>query len=191
MHGLISNWKRMVSGLRAIAGVRGHGATPRVALILTALVSVAACSDRATSSPLSNARTTPEALAAAALEAIAAQDDEVLQSLLITRQEYETLVWPVLPDSRGSTTFDFVWGISSPRNRKARREVLEDFRGIPLEVVSVDPGPEIEAYDDFVLYREAILIVRRTDTGEEGRMGFMDVLIEMGGGWKFMNFKEG
>jgi len=181
----------MMSRFRRMIRARGRLARAGVVLVLGALMSVAACSDLATSSPLSNARTTPEALAAAALEAIAAQDEEALQSLLITREEYETLVWPVLPDSRGSTTFDFVWSISSPRNRKARREVLEDFRGIPLQVVSIDLGSEIEAYDQFVLYKEAILTVRRTDTGEEGRMGFLDVLIEMDGGWKFMNFKEG
>ena len=154
------------------------------------LLTIAGCSDLATESPLANARKTPEALAEAALEAIYADDRDALAALLITREEYETLVWPVLPDSR-SVDFEFVWGISQPRNRKARAEVLEDFNGIPLEVVSVDPGTDIEAYDEFVLYKEAILTVRRTDTGQEGRMGFMDVLIEMDGGWKFMNFKEG
>ena len=165
--------------------------TLAMVVCLTAGVSGCSTSEVVTDSPLANAYRTPAALAAAALEAIAAQDEDALQLLLITREEYETLVWPILPDSRGSTTFDFVWSISSPRNRKARREVLEDFRGIELEVVTVDPGVEIEAYDDFVLYKEAILTVRRTDTGEEGRMGFLDVLIEMDGGWKFMNFKEG
>jgi hypothetical protein len=165
----------------------------RAGLMLSLAVALGGCSgsDLATGSPLSHAYTTPEALAEAALQAIAAQDEEALQALLITREEYETLVWPILPDSRGSATFEFVWGISAPRNRKGRREVLEDYRGIPLEVVSVDPGDEIEAYDEFVLYKEAILTVRRTDTGDEGRMGFMDVLVEMDGGWKFMNFKEG
>lgn len=164
-------------------------------VLLTALaLAAASCgpqSELATDSPLSNAYRTPESLAEAALEAIAARDQEALQALLITREEYEGLVWPVLPDSRGSTTFDFVWGISEPRNRKGRREVIEDFGGLPLEVVSVDPGNDIESYDEFVLYKEAILTVRRTDTGNEGRMRFMDVLIEMDGGWKFMNFKEG
>jgi hypothetical protein len=156
-------------------------------------LTLAGCSgsELAAGSPLSNAYKSPKALAEAALEAIAAGDEEALQELLITREEYETLVWPVLPDSRGSATFDFVWGISSPRNRKGRREVLADFGGMPLELVSVDPGDEIEAYDEFVLYKEAILTVRRTDTGQEGRMGFMDVLIEMDGGWKLMNFNEG
>ena len=160
---------------------------------MTLGVLIAACggSGPATESPLSNAYRSPEALAEAALAAIADQDEGALQALLITREEYETLVWPVLPDSRGSTTFDFVWGISNPRNRKARAEVLEDYRGIPLELVSVDPGADVEAYDELVLYKEAVLTVRRTDTGEEGRMRFMDVLIEMGGGWKFMNFREG
>jgi hypothetical protein len=166
--------------------------TARAGLALVVIATLlSGCSDLATGSPLSNAYRTPEALAEAALEAIAGEDAEALQALLITRDEYESLVWPILPDSRGSTTFEFVWSISNPRNRKARREVLDDFGGIPLEVVSVDLGDEIEAYDEFVLYKEAILTVRRTDTGQEGRMGFLDVLIEMNGGWKFMNFQEG
>ena len=177
---------------------RGRGFRPsaahRLVAVAVLLVPLTACgppSPLASDSPLANAYRTPEALAEAALVAIAAEDHDALQALLITRQEYERLVWPVLPDSRGSTTFDFVWGISEPRNRKGRREVIEDYGRIPLEVVSVDPGRDVEAYDELVLYKEAILTVRRTDTGQEGRMRFMDVLIEMDGGWKFMNFREG
>lgn len=67
---------------------------------------------------------------------------------------------------------------------------MEDYRGIPMSVVAVDLGEEVESYDDFVLYRDTRLTVRRKDTGEEGVLPLMDVIVEMGGGWKFMNFKE-
>ncbi len=173
---------------------RGLPAVLFALLLISPVAALSACGPRselAAGSPLSNAYRSPEALAEAALAALAARDEEALQALLITREEYETLVWPLLPDSRGSSTFDFVWGISNPRNRKARREVLEDYGGLPLELVSVDPGDDIEAYDGLVLYKEAVLTVRNTEDGREGRMRFMDVLIEMGGGWKFMNFREG
>jgi hypothetical protein len=108
---------------------------------------------------------------------------------MITREEYETLLWPSLPD-RDHVSFDFVWSITGPRSRKARREVMGNYQGIPLELGGVELGEEIEAYEAFTLYQNARMTVRRTDTGEEGLLPLMDVLVEMGGGWKFMSFKE-
>lgn len=161
----------------------------RAALPLALLLALAACSDLATGSPLSNARKTPEALARAALAAVAVEDHDALNQLLITRDEYENLLWPVMPD-RHYTDFTFVWGMSAPRSRKGRREVMNDYRGLPLELVSVDLGEEKEEYETFVLWKDARMTVRRTDTGEEGLFPLMDVLVEMDGGWKFMNFRE-
>jgi hypothetical protein len=158
-----------------------------VALALQALVS--GCTDLASASPLTNAYRSPEALAQAALAAVAAEDQETLAGLMITRHEYETLVWPSLPD-REYTPFDFVWSVTGPRSRKARNEVVNDFAGLPLELVYVDLGDEREVYDSFVLHKEARMRVRRTDTGQEGDFPLMDVLVEMDGGWKFMNFRE-
>lgn len=160
------------------------------ALVASACADLGMASTVAETSPLSHARTTPEALAEAALRAIVIQDADSLGALLITRDEYETLLWPSLPDAQ-QVPFTFVWGISEPRNRKGKREVLEDFRDIPLEVVRVELGDEEEAYEGFTFHKGVHLIVRRSDTGQEGRMKFMDVLVEMGGGWKFMNFREG
>jgi hypothetical protein len=153
------------------------------------LVTTAACSDAARRSPLSNARTSPEALARASLEALAAEDAEVLDSLRVTREEYETLLWPVLPDKE-HVPFEFVWSLTGPRSRKARREVMGEYGGIPMELVRVDLGEKVEAYDEFVLYQEARMTVRRMDTGEEGMIPIMDVVVKMGGGWKFLNFGE-
>jgi hypothetical protein len=128
-------------------------------------------------------------LARAAVEALNAGDGDALDSLRVTREEYETLLWPVLPDKE-HVPFEFVWSVTGPRSRKARREVMGDYEGIPLELVRVDLGEEIERYDEFTLYQEARMTVRRTDTGEEGLISLMDVLVEMGGGWKFLNFAE-
>ncbi len=167
----------------------GKGFTLRGSLTALTLLAMAGCSDLGTESPLSHARTSPEALAAVALEAVAEQNDSLLNTLLITREEYETLLWPVMPDKE-TTPFEFVWGMAAPRSRKARGEVMSDFQGIPLELVKVDLGDEIEAYDEFTFYRDARMTVRRTDTGEEGIFPLMDVLVVMDGGWKFMNFKD-
>lgn len=138
---------------------------------------------------MGNARTSPEALARAAVEALNAGDEEALDSLRITREEYETLLWPVLPD-KDHVPFEFVWSVTGPRSRKARREVMGEYEGIPLEFVRVDLGEEVESYDEFTLYKDARMTVRRTDSGDEGLIPLMDVLVEMGGGWKFLNFAE-
>lgn len=148
-----------------------------------------ACSDPADASPLANARSSPEALARAALAAVTANDEEGLSALMITRAEYAELLWPALPD-RHYMPFDFVWSLTGPRSRKARREVLGEYGGFPLELVRVDLGEDVEAYEEFTLYRDARMTVRRTDTGQEGSFPLMDVLVVMRGGWKFLNFVE-
>ncbi len=138
---------------------------------------------------MSNARNSPEVLARAALEAVSANDEGALVPLMVTREEYETLLWPSLPD-RDYMPFDFVWSITGPRSRKARGEVLGEYGGVPLELVSVDLGEDVEVYEAFTLYRDARMRVRRTDTGQEGTFPLMDALVHMGDGWKFLNFVE-
>ncbi len=147
------------------------------------------CSDLARNSPLSEARSSPEALARAALAAVRADDEDALVPLMITREEYEALLWPSLPD-RNYMPFDFVWSLTGPRSRKARREVMGEYGGAPLELVRVDLGDDVETYETFTLYRDARMTVRRTDTGDEGVFPLMDVIVHMGDGWKFMNFVE-
>ncbi len=150
---------------------------------------VVACTDATNASPLSHGSQSPEGLARAALNAFLAGDQVTLAELRVTREEYETVLWPVLPDG-DHVPFDFVWSLTEPRSRKAVRELMSEYAGVPLELVRVDLGQEIEAYEAFKLYLEARMTVRRTDTGAEGLFPLMDVLVEMGGGWKFLNFGE-
>lgn len=160
-----------------------------ILLLLVTLWPGTACSDLAKGSPLAGARTSPEALARAALEAVAVKDEEALSSLMITRDEYQGLLWPSLPD-RNQMPFDFAWSVTGPRSRKARRVILEEYGGLPLELVRVDLGKDVEKYEAFTLYRDARMTVRRTDTGQEETFPLMNALVAMGGGWKFMNFAE-
>lgn len=157
--------------------------------VLAIAILAGACSDMASDSPLQSARKSPEALAEAALAAVAANDAEALDALRVTRAEYEQLLWPLLPD-REQMPFSFAWGITQPRSRKARSRVLGQFGGVEFELLSVELGDDVEAYPGLTLYREARMRVRRADTGEEGVFPLMDVIVEMGGGWKFLNFDE-
>lgn len=123
------------------------------------------------------------------MAALQAADDEALAALAVNRDEYETLLWPELPD-RNHVTFDFVWGMSMPRTRKARRAAIDDYGGMPLEFVRVEVGQEKEFHGSFTLHRDSRMWVRNTETGQEGQLPLMDVLVEMGGGWKFLNFRD-
>ena len=96
---------------------------------------------------------------------------------------------PELPDAR-HVTFEFVWGMSHPRTRKARRNQMRDFEGVSLEVVRVDLGEAKEIYDTFTLHKDSRLWVRETESGAMGRLPLMDVLGEMQGAWKFLNFRD-
>ena len=157
-------------------------------LLLAGFV-LAGCADLVAGPRLVESRSSPEALAEAALEALAASDDDGLARLVVTREEYETLLWPSLPD-RDYVTFDFVWGMSQPRTRKARRGQLSEYGGLPLELVRVERGTEKEVYDHFTLHKDVQLVVRNARTGVEGRIPLMDVLLEMDGRWKFLNFRD-
>ena len=163
------------------------------AAVFTTVAVAGACSSEAlaTGSPLLNAYASPEALAEAAIDAVEAQDDSTLAGLMIQRVEYEGLLWPEMPDGE-YTPFDFIWSQTLPPSRSARRSILEKYEGIDLELVSVDLGGEdtIERYPSFTLYRDARMTVRRTDTGEEGIFPLMDALVEMDGGWKYMNYRD-
>lgn len=79
---------------------------------------------------------------------------------------------------------------TEPRSRKARGNAIAEYRGVPLELVRVELGEDVEKHDDFALYRRSRMIVRRTDTGAEGVLPLMDTLVRMRGVWKFMNFVD-
>ena len=162
---------------------RSNRRVPGVLLLVAALAP--GCSD----SPLSHAHRSPEALAGAALAAVTAGSARELDGLRVTRDEYETLLWPVLPD-REQMPFEFVWSITEPRSRKARRAAIAEYKGVPLELERVELGDDAERYQELTLYRRSRMWVRRTDTGAVGVLPLMDTLIEMDGGWKFMNFVD-
>ena len=69
---------------------------------------VTGCADLSARTPLVNASNDEEALTEAVLGALSGMDEAALQGFLITREEYETLLWPELPDG-DYTPFDFIW----------------------------------------------------------------------------------
>jgi hypothetical protein len=161
------------------------GPIPRRLTLLAPLLAVAC----GVASPLDHAASSPEALVQSALSAVSTEDPAGLESLLVTRDEYETLLWPEMPD-REYTRFDFVWSLVDTNSRKGLRQVLSSYGGLDLELVSIEFDEEPEVYESFVMRPGAKVVVRRTDTGEQGVLPTFDVLVEYGGGWKLLNYHE-
>lgn len=168
------------------------GVSRRVRRMLTlglAVVALHGCSDAAARSPLANAERSEGALVEAVLGALAVKDRVALQGFLVSRVEYETLLWPEMPDKE-YTPFDFIWGLNRVNSANGLDELLQTYGGLELEVVSIEFPEEPEAYDSFALHPGVKVTVRRRDTGEEGVLPSFDVFVEHGGAWKLLNYDE-
>ena len=126
---------------------------------------------------------------AAVLATLAVSDQGALQGFLVSREEYEHLLWPEMPDGQ-YTPFDFVWSLNKVGSRKGLRQLVNEFGGVSMEVVSVELPAEPEHYASFTLHQGVRVVVRRTDTGDEGILTSFDVFVEHESGWKLLNFNE-
>ena len=161
----------------------------RLVVLLAAVLTIAGCGGY--TSPLSNTYRTPEALIEAALAAVEAEDGEALRALLVSREEFEQYVWPVLPD-RNNTQLEFFWGTMAMNTRKGVRQLEHNYGGIPIEIVSIEmpPADELESYEAFAFHTGVKVMVRRLDTGETGLLPSFDGLLEYDGRWKLLNYDE-
>ena len=166
-----------------------RGGIHAVWIAALALLSVEACSDAQARSPLADAQASETALVQSVLDAVAVRDTAVLRRFLVTRDEYEDVLWPEMPD-KDYTPFEFVWSLNATNNRKGLRQLLGTYGGLQLEVVSVELGKEPEVYESFTLYPDTKVTVRRTDTGQVGILPSFDVFVKYGRVWKLMNYDE-
>lgn len=169
---------------------RTHGGLIRwVAVAVLSAPLLTGCSEASARSQLNSARRNEEALVEAVLEALSRQDEVALQGFLISREEYETLLWPEMPDKK-YTPFDFVWGLNAANTRKGLAQLVSHYGGAEFELVSLDFTEEPEVYESFRLHPGVAVEVRRLDTGEVGLLPSFDVFIEYGGEWKLLNYDE-
>jgi len=150
---------------------------------------VLACSEAWARSPLEHAERSEAALAEAVLEALSRRDTVALQGFLVSRGEYEGLLWPEMPDKE-YTPFDFVWSLNQANTRKGLGQLLNVYGGLKLEVVSVRFTEAPETYGSFRLHQGVEVTVRQKETGDVGILGSFDVLVEYGGAWKLLNYDE-
>lgn len=140
-------------------------------------------------SGMANSFPSAEAATQAMLNALARNDREAMEALLLTNEEHRTLLWDQLPE-RSYFSFGYVVDLKEHNSEEGLRNALSRYGGQQFEVVSIEFEKGAEEYPDFKLHRGARLIVRRVSDGLEGELDLVDVFVERNGGWKPMNFKD-
>ena len=160
------------------------GAVP----VLSGLVALAlACSPAAP--PLTNTSDSPEALARAVLDRLAANDRAGLERLQLTRDEFERHVWPHLPASRPETNMpmSFVWGRLAQQSEARLSQVLARHGGQRYTLVSVTFHGERSQHGDVQVLRDSALTVR-TPAGTTEELELFGSMIVQDGRCKVFSY---
>lgn len=147
-----------------------------------------ACSGCGTSTPLANAQESPEALAAAVLDALATSDRARLESLAVSEREFRDHVWPELPAARPERNlpFSFVWGDLHQKSDSWLSRTLEGHGGKRYTIRRVVFRSDTR-YERYVVHRGSTFHVVN-DSGEERQITVCGSMLEKDGGWKVFSY---
>lgn len=174
---------------RGLNGARSRRQAICLAFIFALGVVVAGCRKAESMPPLANSFASKEALVEAVLAGLAAKDAEGLAAIRVTREEYQDLFWPELPESE-NLPFEFAWSLNHDNSRKALQRALRVYGGQELELVSITFIEPPETYPSFTLYMGARVMVRRISDGAVGELPIFDVFAHRNGRWKLVNYDE-
>jgi hypothetical protein len=178
-----------VSGLLSRRGARTTGVS--LAVLCAALVALFAWLNAARSlpDPLAGTRGSPEAVAEAVLEAMAAGDTACLRALALTEEEFRGHVWPHLPVSRPEVNmpFDVMWGMLAQTSHGYLRQTLAAVDGDRLVLRSLRFAGASSTYGQVRVHRDAELVVAGRD-GDERIVRVFGALVEQEGRWKVFSY---
>jgi len=128
----------------------------------------------------------PKALAKEVLEGLAANDFEGLRALALSEAEFKDTIWPDMP-VRGNFPVDYVWSDLRSKSTRALLRSLARHGGRRFELLDLRFKEGVTAYDTFVVYRQAQLLVR-DEQGREGALDVMGSVVEKGGRYKLFSY---
>jgi hypothetical protein len=153
-------------------------------LVLVALLT-AAC-QRGVS--IAGTSSSPEAAAAAVLDALARKDRSALAALALSEREFEEHVWPGLPAARPERNLplSYVWGDLHQKSEMSLERTLQKYGGRRLTLKSL----RFSGYTDYPGYRvHRATTLRVTDvTGEQTDLRIFGSLLEKEGAWKVFSY---
>lgn len=155
--------------------------------VLPVLCITAACGPRV--APLAHACHSPEALAAAVLEALAARDATALRRLALSEGEFRDRVWPHLPVARPERTMPlaYVWGDLRQKSEAWLAATLAEAGGKRWTLVRVRFAGGTTDYGPYRVHRRSVLTVRETN-GFQRDVRLFGSVLEQQGQFKVFSF---
>lgn len=161
--------------------------------IAIALTGLLGCGETAIPDPLlTNAQGSPEKVCQAALDALAANDAQALNSLRLTRFEHDSILVPHMPvgqDTTGHRDLELAWYLLNQRCEKGIRRALADHGGVDFELVSVRFTRPAELHGPLTVHRGPEVRVRDAN-GDELILGIFGSILQQGGSYKLVSFRD-
>jgi hypothetical protein len=131
----------------------------------------------------------PEALAAAVLDAVARRDRAYLESLALSEEEFRELVWPSLPAARPGRNLPwaYVWKDLHQKSGASLTQTLAQHGGRRYALEAVTFGGHASRHGSFDVHRAAGLRVRTESGGVETVRLFGSALVS-GGRWTLFSY---
>ena len=166
----------------------GPGASRGVRLLFTCAV-VLVCAGCRAPALVTGTLPSPEALAAAVLDALASRDDARLRALALSEAEFRARIWPELPASRPerNLTADYVWRDLAQKSEASLRILMARLGGQRLTLRAVHVGGETTPYATFAVSRNTELVVADED-GAEQRIRVFGSILRVDGGVKVFSY---
>ena len=138
--------------------------------------------------PLAHTFSTPEAVASAVLEALAAGDRARLDALALNEEEFKNHVWPDLPAARPERNLpmSYVWGDLHQKSGQMLTSAVRRHSGQRYELSAVSFS-DVTPYAGFRVHRAATFRVRDT-AGNETDVRVCGSMIEQNGAWKVFSY---
>jgi hypothetical protein len=132
-----------------------------------------------------------EDLARQIVTGISRRDPSVLHALRVSRSEFETIVWPELPQSRPITHIPVseVWGMQTAQCVAGVDRTIGVFGGRRLTFLRVDYSSQ-EPFRNFTLLRDVRILIRDPRDGRLVGLTVMPSVMQRHGRYKALIYKD-
>jgi hypothetical protein len=141
--------------------------------------------------PLTGGQSSLPSLGRAILAALSASAPKELLALCVTREEFETILWPEFPQSRpvtGILPID-AWRVLHNRLHSGCLGGVSDHGGRDGTLVRIEARAGVMEFRNFRLHR-GVTIIARDSTGAEQALGFVRTVVERKGVFKIYSTSD-
>jgi hypothetical protein len=156
--------------------------------LLALLVAAGAAASCSSVPPLDSQFRTPDVLAAAVLDAVAANDRARLDRLALGEREFKDHVWPDLPAARPERNlpFSYVWGDLHQKSNNRLVTTLREHAGKRYSLRRVRFG-DTTSYAHYRVHRDSVFDVVDA-SGIEASLRVCGSFLEKDGVWKVFSY---